>query len=67
MEDSGLWRAAEIGAYLKLSPKTVQNKVLRIEGFPAPRLLKIIGNKEVVKRWVAEEVREWALKQGKTD
>lgn len=57
-----LWRAEEIANYLKVAKKTVQNKVLTNETFPAPRLIAFVGNKNPVKRWVPKEVIAWATR-----
>lgn len=57
-----LWRTDEIANYLKVSKKTVQNRVLNSEAFPAPRLLDFFGNKKPVKRWVPKEVISWATR-----
>jgi hypothetical protein len=57
-----LWRAEEIARCLKVSKKTVQNRVLKSPGFPPPRLLEFANNKNPVKRWVPKEVIAWATK-----
>lgn len=58
-----LWRAEEIANYLKVSKKTVQNRVLKSDGFPPPRLLPFISNKNPIKRWVPKEVIAWATRR----
>jgi len=60
MNNDELWRADEIANYLKVSKKTVQNRVLNSPSFPAARLLDICGNKNPIRRWVPKEVMTWA-------
>lgn len=57
-----LWRADEIANYLKVSKKTVQNRVLTSDSFPSPRLLEFAGQKKPVKRWIPKEVIAWATR-----
>lgn len=52
-----LWGAEEIAAYIKLSKKSVRNRFLHKPGFPAP--VELPGG---CQRWVAKEVRAWALR-----
>lgn len=52
-----LWSVEKIAMYLDLSKKSVTNHILKSEAFPAPVILPTGG-----KRWVAKEVRAWALK-----
>lgn len=61
MINDELWRADEIARYLKVSKKTVQNRVLNSDTFPSPRLLDF-GNAKPVKRWVPKEVVSWATR-----
>lgn len=58
-----LWRADEIANYLKVSKKTVQNRVLKSDTFPAPRLLDFAHNKNPIRRWVPKEVIAWATRR----
>lgn len=60
MNTDELWRADEIAAYLKVSKKTVQNRVLNSDKFPAPRLLEFAHTKNPIRRWVPKEVIAWA-------
>lgn len=53
-----LWSAKEIGEYLKLSPVTVQDKVITRPGFPEP--LQPCGTVKAMKRWFAVDVKKWA-------
>lgn len=62
MHTDDLWRADEIANYLKVSKKTVQNRVLTSSNFPPPRLLEFAGQKKPVKRWIPKEVVAWATK-----
>lgn len=62
MATEELWRAEEIANYLKVSKKTVQNRVLKADSFPPPRLLGFSGNSKPVKRWVPKEVMAWATR-----
>lgn len=57
-----LWRAEEIAEFLKLSKKSVQNRVLKSPTFPPARELRIAGYKKPVKRWIPKEVMAWATK-----
>lgn len=52
-----LWAAAQIADYLKLSKSSVHSHILKAPAFPAPVVLPTGG-----KRWVAKEIRAWALK-----
>ncbi len=61
MINDELWRADEIADYLKVSKKTVQNRVLKSATFP-PAILLDFGNKNPVKRWVPKQVITWATR-----
>lgn len=53
-----MWTADEIADFLKLSKKTVQNRILDDKTFPRSRTLPTGG-----RRWVAKEVIEWVKKR----
>lgn len=53
-----VWTAAEIAAYLKLNIKTVQGRVVTRAGFP--RGFRPTGTARGERRWLSEEVRDWA-------
>lgn len=55
-EDS-LWRPDEIALYMNISKKSVQSHVVTKPGFPRPVILPTGG-----RRWVAKEVKAWALR-----
>lgn len=50
-----LWTAEDIAQYLRMSPRTVSEKVAMKPGFPRPLKLG-------VKRWYMVEVLAWAKK-----
>lgn len=56
--DGELWCADEIADFLKLSKQGVQSHILGKDGFPEPIILPSNG-----RRWVAKEVRAWAMKR----
>lgn len=53
-----LWAADEIADYMKLSKKSVQNKVLDEPTFPKSIPLPTGG-----RRWLAKEIRKWVEKR----
>ncbi|HCF3270818.1 hypothetical protein ACM70Y_12515 [Pseudomonas aeruginosa] len=53
-----LWTTREIGEYLKLSPATVEGRVVTRPDFPAP--LQPCGTVKASKRWFAVDVKKWA-------
>lgn len=53
-----LWAAEEIADYMKLSKKSVQNRVLDDPTFPRSVALPTGG-----RRWWAKEIREWMKKR----
>lgn len=53
-----LWTTKEIGAYLKLSPVTVEGRVVTRPDFPAS--LQPCGTVKASKRWFAVDVKKWA-------
>lgn len=53
-----LWSADDIADYLGLAKNTVQGRTVKTNGFPRPVMLPTGG-----KRWVAKEVRAWAMRQ----
>lgn len=57
--DVALWNAAEVGAYLGLSPRTVAEKVSVQPGFPRA-IIPGIGKQKPERRWKAVEVIAWA-------
>lgn len=57
-QDGDLWEAEHIADHMKLSKKSVQNKVLKMPGFPSSIVLPTGG-----RRWVAKEVKAWALRR----
>lgn len=53
-----LWGAEEIGKFLKLKTRSVQQAIInrkRCPSFPAPKILPTGG-----RRWAKEQVIEWA-------
>lgn len=58
VQDDDLWEAEQIADYMKLSKKSVQNGVLSASGFPSSVVLPTGG-----RRWVAKEVKAWALRR----
>jgi predicted DNA-binding transcriptional regulator AlpA len=52
-----LWTAHEIADYLKLSVKSIGNRVLNHDTFPCAVILPTRS-----RRWLAKEVRAWAIK-----
>lgn len=53
---SDLWDSEDIAIYTRIARKTVQNSLVKKQGFPTPLVLP--GGK----RWVAKEVKEWLLR-----
>jgi predicted DNA-binding transcriptional regulator AlpA len=58
-----LWTAEEIGRYMKLKKNSVQNTLLKKPTFPKPIIIPTAKDGGGGgKRWVAKEVKQWALK-----
>jgi hypothetical protein len=57
-----LWSAGDIAAYLKLKKSTVQSRLLCLPHFPKPVTIPTT-DEGGGKRWIAKEVKAWALKQ----
>lgn len=57
-KDSDLWEIGEVADYLRLKKKSIYNSILKSESFPKPIILPSDG-----RRWVAKEVKAWALNQ----
>lgn len=56
-----LWTAEDVAAYLKLSKSRVQARVVCNANFPRPVVIPTTDDGGG-KRWVAKEVRAWALR-----
>lgn len=57
-QSAELWGPEEIGNLIKLGKGTVQNKILNTPSFPTSIVLPTGG-----RRWVAKEVKAWALRR----
>ncbi len=56
--DDDLWSTEEIADFLKLSKQSVQAHILGKGGFPEAIILPSNG-----RRWIAKEVKSWAVKR----
>jgi predicted DNA-binding transcriptional regulator AlpA len=57
-----LWTADDVALYLKIKKSTFQQRLQNSDSFPRPRTLPTTGSGGG-KRWIAEEVRQWAKEQ----
>lgn len=56
-----LWSAQQIADYLHLDKEYAQKKIITVPGFPVPVSLPT-AEKRGCRRWVAKEVKAWAMK-----
>lgn len=63
-KDSRLWDVHDIADYLKYSTKTVQNRIINIQGFPQPINLPTTDNGGY-DRWEPAEIKAWAKRHKK--
>lgn len=56
--DDVMWDAEDIGNYLRLSAKSVQNHVITAPGFPNAVVLVTGG-----RRWYPKEVKAWVARR----
>lgn len=56
--DTELWEIGQIATFLGLTKGTVSSSIVSDDTFPEPIILPTNG-----KRWIAKEVRGWALKR----
>ena len=57
--DIDLWSAAEIAAYLKISPRQVTERMVLIPSFPRAIRLPAFGGGRSRPRWKGAEVVAW--------
>lgn len=57
-----LWDTTDIARYLKLAKSTVQTRILRHPEFPPALRLPTSARGQGGRRWLAEEVKRWAMK-----
>lgn len=62
--DCELWTHKHIAEYLSVSPGYAQKRIVTVNGFPrAIRVAADTGGGKIGRRWIAKEVKAWALKQ----
>lgn len=59
--NNDLWTASDIADYLKLKKSTVQQRILKSDGFPRPTTLPTTAEGGS-KRWIADEIKQWSRK-----
>ena len=58
--DVDLWDSAHVGAYLKVSQRTVAERIAAVPGFPKAVRVPTKGGGRGHPLWPASEVIEWA-------